>query len=174
MKSTVLRYGIISSIVIVALFLLEFVIFHDSNYDVQEVFGYASMIISMLFVFFGIKHYRDKQNAGRLTFGQGMKAGVLIVLIPALVLGLFDVLYVTVINPHFMENYYGHYIQQMQQTMPAADFAKAKAKMDAQMAFFSNPVMNGLVMAVTVFMIGLIVTVISSLILRRNSTAVIG
>lgn len=173
MKRTVLRFGLISSIVIIALFLLEFLIYHDSNYAAQEVFGYASMVLSMLFVFFGIKHYRDKENGGRLTFGQGMKVGVLIVVIPALAFGLFDILYVTVINPHFMENYYNHYVAQMQQSMPAAEFAKARSEMDAQMAMFSNPVMSGLVMAVTVFMIGLIVAVISSLVLRRNVKEVI-
>jgi hypothetical protein len=168
MKKTVLRYGLLSSLVIVILFLLSFMIFHDTNFAAQEVFGWASMVISLLFVFFGIKHYRDKENGGILSFGQGMKIGVLIVLIPALVFGVFDILYVTVINPGFMETYYQHSLTQLQQSLPAADFEKEKVKLQAQMDMFSNPVVNGLVMALTVFMIGLIVTVISSLILRRS------
>ncbi|HYC29830.1 MAG TPA: DUF4199 domain-containing protein [Chitinophagaceae bacterium] len=172
MKRTILRYGLISSLIIVILFLLEFFIFRSApNYDVQEIFGYTSMIVSMLLVFFGIKHYRDKENNGRLTFGRGMKVGVLIVLIPSVAFGIFNLLYVTVINPGFMKSYYQFYLAKMQQSMPAAEFVKAKAELDAQMAMFSNPIISSLVMAVTVFLIGLIITVISSLILRRNARA---
>lgn len=169
MKKTVIRYGLLSSLVIIVLFLLSFLIFHDTNYEAQEVFGWSSMIISLLFVFFGIKHYRDKENGGLLSFGQGMKVGLLIVLIPSLAFGIFDVLYITVINPHFMENYYQHYATQLQQSLPAAEYEKAKAKMEEQLAMFSNPIVNGLVMALSVFLIGIIIAVISSLILRRSA-----
>src|SRR5215212_2580724 len=107
MKRTILRYGLLSGVVMIVLFVLEFLIFRNApDYDVQEVFGWAAMIISLVFVFFGIKHIRDKENGGRLTFGQGMKAGILIVLIASLALAIYNFVYVTVINPGFIEDYY--------------------------------------------------------------------
>ncbi len=173
MKKTIIRYGLISSVVLIVLFLIEWAIFNNKNYAAQEVMGYASMIIAMLFVFFGIKHYRDKENGGLLSFGQGMKVGVLIVLIPALVYGLFDVLYILVLNPGFMNDYFNYYLAEMQKTMTAQEFEKARASMESQKAMFSKPVVNFMVMFLTVFVIGMIVTVISSLILRRRARTAI-
>src|SRR5215203_1040121 len=157
MKRTVLRYGIISAIVILALFLLELAIFSAKpNYEVQEVFGFAAMGISLLFVFFGIKHYRDRENGGRLSFGQGLKVGILIVLVPSLVFGLYNLLYVTVLNPDFVDTYYKYYLAEAQKTMTAAEFEKARPEMDAENAMFSNPLVGSLIMALMVFIIGVI------------------
>lgn len=171
MKKTILRYGMYSAITIVALFLVSFIAFSGASYSVQEVLGYTSMIIAQLFVFFGIKHYRDQQNGGLLSFTQGMKVGVLIVLIPSLIFGIFDVLYVQVINPEFMEKYYQDYLSQLRQSLPPAEFEQQRAAMESQRAIFSNPAFNFLIMFFTVFVIGVIVTVISSLVLKRGAGA---
>jgi hypothetical protein len=169
MKKTVLRYGLFSAITIVILFTASWFIFRDSNFEAQEVFGYTSMVLSLLFVFFGIKHYRDKENGGQLTFGQGMKVGLLIVLIPALIFGIFDIFYTTVLNPGFLDRYYTAEVAKMQQSLSASEFQAAKAELDAEKEMFSKPGVAPLVMFLTVFIIGVIVTVISSLILKRNT-----
>lgn len=170
MKKTVLRFGLMSGLVIFVLFLLSYLIFGSStDYDTREVFGYAAIIISLLFVFFGIRHYRDKENGGLLSFGKGMKVGVLITLMPAIVFGLFSVIYAEFINPDFTETYYSHYLAELQKTMTPEKFEVARKEFESQKAMFDNPVFNFLLMFVTVFVIGVIVTVISSLILKRNA-----
>lgn len=50
------------------------------------VFGY---IITPLFVFLGLKNFRDKQNSGNLYFSQGMTVGFFIYITMALVSALF-------------------------------------------------------------------------------------
>lgn len=168
MKKTVLRYGLFSAISIVGLFTLGWLFLDDNDYSSKEIFGYTNLVLSMLFVFFGIKHYRDKITGGQLSFGQGMKVGMLIVLIPALIFGIFDVFYVLVMDPDFMDKYYQHHLTQMQQSMSATEFQAARASVESQKEMFSNPAVQFLVMFLTVFIIGVIFTVISSLILRRN------
>ena len=169
MKRTILRYGLLASLTIIGLFGVSRLIFgSEGNYDEQEIFGYTSMVLSMLFVFFGIKHYRDKENGGQLSFGQGMKVGVLIVLIPALAYGIFDVIYILMIDPGFVDKYYQVQMAKMQQTMTPAEFEAAKAEMQSMKEMFSSPFFSFLLMFLTVFVIGIIVTVISSLILRRG------
>jgi ABC-type antimicrobial peptide transport system permease subunit len=169
MKKTVFRYGLLSMVVMISFFLLTFAIGKNVGYDVQEILGYSGMILSLIFVFFGIKHYRDKVNEGRLSFGQGMKVGLLIVLIPAVMFGVFDVLYTTVINPNFFEDYCNANLAVMKLNMPAAEYEKAAAEMKANSEMMQKyPALQFLLMAVTVFLIGLIMTVISALILRRN------
>jgi len=173
MKSTVFRYGLYSVLAIVALSAIEmFVIEPNTNTSISEISGYLIMLISMIFVFIGIKYYRDKENKGMLTFGQGLKVGLLIVLIPSVAFGLFDLLYTKVINPGWMDNYYTKMVEKIKKTTAPEKLDAALQKLQANKELFSNPVMEFLLMALTVFIIGFIVTIISSLALRRSKTAI--
>jgi len=169
MKKVVLRFGLISSITIVLLFLLSWILFgSQNNYTVKEIFGYASMVIALVFVFFGIKQYRDSVNHGRLSFGKGLQVGILIVLMASIAFGLFDIFYLKVLNPGFLDQYFNFQIAQMQQSLPPAEVESKRKEMEAAKAMMENPVVNFLLMFATVFIIGVIVSVISSLILMRK------
>lgn len=168
MKSTVFRYGIYSALTILAIAWIAFFALRDASQAIQETAGYLSMLLAMIFVFLGIRHFRNHVNGGVLTFGQGLKIGVLIVLIPAVAFGLFDILYTEVINPTWQEDYYAKYIDNLKKSVSAdkLDAAIMKAEKDKEM--FSNPVFHFLIMGGTVFVIGFIVTIISTLALRRT------
>jgi hypothetical protein len=170
MKKTVFRYGMYATILIVAVSAFNmFVLVKLTGESGQEVAGYLTMLLSMIFVFAGIRHYRDRENGGALSFGEGLKVGLLIVLIPSIFFGLFDLLYTKVIHPGWMEEYYGKYIAKLKaSTAPDKLEAALKAAND-QKEMFSNPVMQFLLMALTVFIIGSIVTIIASLTLRKKT-----
>jgi hypothetical protein len=169
MKPTVFRYGLYATLAIIGLGAIHFFLLMDVlDYSIQEVLGYLTMLLSMIFVFLGIRHYRDHINNGSLSFGQGMKVGLLIVLIPAVFFGLFDVLFTEVIRPEWKEEYFTHYVEEARQNTPAE---KLQARLDAlekQKKLFSNPALQFLFMSITVFIVGAIVTIISSLALRRQ------
>jgi hypothetical protein len=171
MKQTILRYGLYSAVFIILFFLGTWMIFgsDEQNFTLQEVLGYAGMILALCFVFFGIRHYRNQVNGGNLSFSEGMKLGLMISLIPALAFGVFDVFYVLYLNPEFMEQYYGHMQQQMQQKMSSADYQAWLKNMESEKEMFNNPAFQFLIMALTVFIIGVIITVISTLILKRKN-----
>lgn len=169
MKKIVLRTSLYSLLTITGLFIVSMLIGKYINLALQEIFGYVGIILSQLFVYFGIRRYRDQVNNGALTFGKGMQVGILIVLIPAFLFALIDVVYSTYINPRFYEEYCGYMLDKMKASMPAASYEKAAAEMREQMAVFKeHPILQFVVMFLTVFVIGTIITVISSLILRRN------
>lgn len=170
MKNTVLRFGLYAGLFMVVVFAVTWLFLENSlSFSAQEVIGYLTIIIPMTFVFWGIRHYRDKINSGIISFGQAMKVGTLIILIPSFLVGISDVFYVQVINPDFMETYYQDSIDRLENTLQEDEFQKRKQEMEAEKEMFSNPFMNFILMFVTVFVIGLIVTVISSLILKRTS-----
>lgn len=172
MKKIIFRYGMYATLVIVGLGMFGFFVINKMmGYSLQEIYGYLTMLLSMIFVFLGIRHYRDEVNNGRLTFGQGLKIGVLIVLIPSVFFGLFDMLYTQVINPGWANEYYTQYLQKIKASTPPDKLDAVLKKVAAEKEFFNNPVMLFLVMTFTVFIIGFIVTIISSLALRRSSTA---
>lgn len=173
MKPTVFRYGIYSMLSIIVLSAIEvFLIQPNTNYQISEIAGYLIMLISMIFVFIGIKYYRDHVNDGLLTFRQGLKVGVFIVLIPSVAFGLFDLLYTKVINPGWMENYYAKMVENIKKTTAPEKLDAALKSLEVNKELFSNPIMEFLLMALTVFIIGFIVTIISSLTLRRNKPAI--
>jgi len=172
MKSTVFRYGIYSALTILAIAWIAFFAFSNSSKTIQEVAGYLSMLLAMIFVFLGIRHFRNNVNGGVLTFGQGLKIGALIVLIPAVAFGLFDILYTEVINPSWKDEYYAQKIEDLRKSVVADKLDAAIKKAEKEKEMFSNPVFHFLVMGGTVFILGFIVSIISSLTLRRSKANV--
>ena len=172
MKQTVLRYGLYAVILILVLTIVHVYWLSPPNisYAAAEVAGYLTMTLAMVFVFFGIKHYRDKVNNGSLSFGEGMKIGLLIALGPALVFALFDLLYVKVLNPGWADEYYSHYIAQARKDTPADQLPEKLQQIAEQREFWDKPHMLFLIMFATVFIIGTIVTIISALTLKRRRT----
>ncbi|MFD0861131.1 DUF4199 domain-containing protein [Sungkyunkwania multivorans] len=168
MKKTVVRYGLFGALAICALFLLSLSIGDGLSYSTQEIIGYASMVVSLMFVFFGIKHFRDRENGGKVNFGKALLIGVLISLITAFAFGLLDFVYVKYLNPDFMTTYYDHSVEQLKASLPAEEFEVKLAELEAEKELFMNPLMSFAIMSMTVFVIGFIISLISSLILQRK------
>jgi hypothetical protein len=155
--------------VMTIILVIEFFIFKDNyNWDVQEVVGFTTIILSLAFVYFGIRHWRDNYNRGSLSFGQGLKLGLLITLFPSIAFGLLSWLEVSVLDPEFNDKYYGHYIQKLKASTPPDKLETALQKLEAEKEMFSSPLIQIAFMFSTVFLIGVVITVISSLILRRK------
>ncbi|MDY8136953.1 DUF4199 domain-containing protein [Aquimarina sp. 2201CG5-10] len=168
MKSTVLRYGIYSAITLFILGLGGLLLGKSLDYSIQEVIGYTSIVVSLLFVFFGIKHYRDKENDGIVSFRKAFLIGILISLFAASAFGILDSIYVKYINPDFATEYYAHYVEEMRNSLSESEFQTQLKDLEAQKELFSNPVMSFLLMFLTVLIIGFIISLISSLILQRK------
>ncbi|AXT57627.1 DUF4199 domain-containing protein [Aquimarina sp. MMG015] len=168
MKNTVVRYGIYGSITICILFTLALTLGKNLSYSLQEVIGYASMVVSLIFVYFGIKHYRDTENNGAVSFGKALIIGLLISLFAAIAFGLLDVIYIKYINPDFSAEYYGHIIEEMRTTLSEEEFKIKLSELETQKELFSSPLMNFLLMSATVLIIGFIISLISGLILQRK------
>ena len=86
----------------------------------------------------------------------------------ALTFGIIDFIYVTVINPDFAADYYAQAIEQFRTTLPEAEFKVKLAELESQKELFMNPYISFLLMTVTVFILGFIISLISALILQRK------
>lgn len=168
MKNTVLRYGTYGGITMIVLFSLGLYLGQFLNYSAREVIGYTTMVVSLSFIFFGIRHYRDKENHGSVTFGQSLKIGVLISLIVSLVFGIIDVVYIEFINPDFMAEYYAHSVEQLKNTVPEAELQEKLKELEAQKEMFASTFMSFIIMSLTVFVLGFIISLISALFLQRK------
>jgi hypothetical protein len=169
MKNTVIKYGIRSAVTIIILFLLALTLGKNLDYGLQEIIGYASMVISLLFVFFGIKHFRDNESNGVVSFKKALLIGILITLFAALAFGIIDLIYIKYINPDFTAEYYAHSVEQLKNSLTGVELETKLAEMESQKELFMNPFISFLLMSFTVFLVGLIISLISSLILQRKN-----
>jgi len=168
MKKTVLRFGLFGVLTICALSILIWALIDVVDNTMGEVIGYSSMVVSLLFVFFGIKHFRDKENNGIVTFGKALLIGVLISFMVSLAFGILDVIYVKYINPEFMTEYYEGMLEQAQ-SLPAEEFEARKAELESEKEMFLNPIIHFFIMSMMVFVIGFIISLLSALILQRKN-----
>src|SRR5687768_2415616 len=84
MKKIVLTFGLLSGVVS-ALMMFVTVLFIDQiGWDNGVFVGYTAIVLSLLFVYFGIRSYRDNHLGGRITFGRAFGVGILITLISCL------------------------------------------------------------------------------------------
>ncbi|MEM8568532.1 MAG: DUF4199 domain-containing protein [Bacteroidota bacterium] len=170
MKQLIIKNGLYATLVLVGVHIVAWVVSDgEPNYEMGEIIGYTSMIICMVFVFLGIREYRNVELHGTMTFNQALGMGVLIALVPSLAFGLYDIVYILYLNPDFTNDYFNHYLDKMRNTLTAEEFEKARQQMEAEKEFWSNPLLQFIVMFLTVFVIGFIVALISSAILQTKS-----
>ena len=174
MKKNIIVYGIIAGIVVSVLMLLSVnsISHSEGNFDYNRslLIGYASMLIAFSLVFVGIRNYRNKYNDGVMSFGTAFKIGIMIVVIAStiyVIAWLIDYFYFI---PDFIDKYSAHMLDKLKasgasqmeidtQTKEMADFATK----------FKNPFFNAMMTYVEILPVGLVVTLISSLILKRKS-----
>src|SRR4051812_6437595 len=101
MKEIVLKYGGLSVLVLIGISVLSLVVVGrcGTHFTRQTVITYTSMLLSMVFVYFGMMKYRDTVNGGTMSYLQGLKVGILITLLPSIAFGIFNVIYVKYIDP---------------------------------------------------------------------------
>ena len=78
MKPTILKYGGYGLLAGLIVFSIHLSLLDTFDYSTNEILGYISIFICLSFVFFGIKHYRDKVNDGIVSLGKAIAIGVLI------------------------------------------------------------------------------------------------
>lgn len=168
MKKTIIRYGLFSAITMLILALTAFLLVSRLAYSIQEVFGYLSIVLATSFVYFGIRHYRDYENNGEITFGRGLLIGVLITLFAALAFGVIDYIYTAYMNPDFAQNYLAKSLQELETTLPKEEFEVEKAALIKQYELYGTSFFMALLMFVTVMLIGFVLSLISALILQKK------
>ena len=170
MTRIVLIFGLISGAISAGLMWLLIAVQNNGlvNLDNGLFFGYATMIIALSLVFFGIKSYRDN-NGGRITFFKGLQIGILISLISAFCYAGSWELYYRGSGQEFLQKYTAHYIDKMKADgASAADIAKTEADMAQFQEQYKNFFVRFGVTLMEILPVGIIVTLISAALLRRR------
>ena len=169
MKKTVLTFGLIGGAVIAVLTLVTLPFAHKIGFDKSLVVGYTVMVLSFMMVFFGIRSYRDNIGGVTISFGRAFAIGALIVLITSVCYVVnWEIMYFKFM-PNFVNDYSNYMVEKMRAagaTEPAIDATLQEMKQLKQL--FDNPFLNAAMSFAEPLPIGLIITLISSLILRKK------
>ncbi len=173
MKNLVLRYGIIAGVIVAVFMLLSTPLMTDvtsDNYDLAQVLGYVSMLLSLSTVFVAIKTFRDKFNEGKVKFGKAFLIGIYITLIAGTIYSLTFLIYFNFIDNSFIELYKTAQVDKINLLeISQAEKATKIAEMNSQMETYSNPLVMFLVsLFVEYFPVGLIVSIIAAVILKKK------
>ncbi|HEY2848000.1 MAG TPA: DUF4199 domain-containing protein [Pyrinomonadaceae bacterium] len=171
MTKIVLTFGLISGVVVTILMWLMLTMMKAGavNEDhSSELWGYATMVIALSLVFFGVKSYRDK-NGGKISFLKGLQVGILISLISAVCYGVSWEVYYRTSGGNFMAEYTIHYIERMKQSGASdAEVAQTQADMDKFGELYKNFFVRFGMTLVEILPVGIIVTLLSAALLRRR------
>ena len=168
MRKNIITYGLIAGIVVSFLMLLSISIGFDFN--ISLFIGYASMLIAFSFVFVGIRNYRDKYNGGVISFGKAFKIGIMIVLIASTIYVISWLIDYYFFVPDYLEKYAAHMLEELKASGASQIEIDKQTKEMANFAtMFKNPLFNAMMTYVEILPVGLIVTLISSFILKRKT-----
>ncbi|MBK6997442.1 MAG: DUF4199 domain-containing protein [Lewinellaceae bacterium] len=122
MRKTILTYGFISGAVAAVLMTGSAFYFQQSkDFSNGAFFGYAGILLSMLFVFLGVRAYRDNVSEGRISFGKAFQVGILITMISCVCYVLAWMFVYKNFMPDFLEQYMHQALEQMKQAGATAD-----------------------------------------------------
>jgi len=170
MKKTVLTFGIISGLILAAAMIATLPFLEKVGEGKGLLIGYTTMVLAGLLVFFGIRSYRENVLGGKLTFGRGFIVGILISLISCcFYVGTWEIIYY-----RFMPDFAEKYAVQMVERAKASGASQQKIEATTRQAqafvrSYHNPAYNVGMTFLEVFPVFLLITLLSTAILRKKT-----
>lgn len=173
MRKIVLVYGTIAGIILGAMLFVTAPLFKSGVLDHNNgmYVGYATMVVSLSLVFFGVKSYRDNQQNGTITFGRAFQVGIFITLLASVLYALsWEVAYRTV-SKGFTEDISKHYEEEIKknaknETELLEELESNRKLMDL---YDRNPIVRFGFTLIEVLPVGILITLLSAALLRRKS-----
>jgi hypothetical protein len=173
MKKTVLTFGIISGAVSALMMLSTIPFMHKIGFDRGLIVGYTAIVLSFLLVFFGIRSYRENVGGGKITFGRAFAVGILITLISCVFYVItWEIVYFNFI-PDFADKYTAYMVEKVKASGGNQQAINATIEQMKELKrMLDNPLKNAAMTFLEPFPIGLIITLISSAILRKKGNSI--
>lgn len=173
MKNVILKYGLLSGAAVILMMTATTMWVHNSGkLEGGEVFGYAGMVLSMLFVFMGVRVFREQHRNGAITFGEAFKVGGSMALITCACYVVGWLFVYEFFMPDFLDQYMTSYLAEMQAAgKPEAEIQKATGEMMQYKEWYKNPLFRVGLTLMEILPVALLASLVSAAILRRKSPA---
>ena len=169
MNKDVWKYGLLSGIALAAMMSATVPFEHHTSMHWAMVIGYTTMVLSFLIVFVGVKHYRDTECGGSISFGRAFAAGGLMMLISC-------ICYVTAwealnasVEKNFAHEYAAALVKRAQKSgLQGAALEQKIAEAHNFEAKYSNPLYRPSMTLLEPLPVGIVMALVSAGILRRK------
>ena len=170
MKKTVVTFGLLSGALSAALMTVTTAFADQIGFGRSIIVGYTIIVASFLFVYFGIRSYRDNVLGGTISFAKAFQAGILITVISCVCyVGSWLVVYYNFI-PDFVDNYAAYMVEEKQKSGASQAEIDDTVKQGQDMKrMLANPFMNAAMTFTEPFPVGLLVTAVSAAALRKKA-----
>lgn len=159
MLKRALNVGLIFGIISVVISILSFM-----NPESREMVNLLTYPVIFGTVFLGMKWYKEKDNGGFLTYGEGMKVGVLSVAAAGVIVGAFTAIYISQ-NPEIVDDLIDMVIVEYQKS-GMSDAQIEKFIPMTEMMF--SPISMFISSIVSYALIGTIISLIVAAILKKE------
>lgn len=173
MKKTVIVNGLIAGLISASLFIALMLLGKagDMNFKNGMVYGFSLMILAFSFIFVGTKSVRD-QNGGTISFGKAFLVGLYISLIASTIYVLVWMIDLNLFIPDFAEKYGAHMLEQLKAEGASQQAIASKTAEVAQFKkMYDSPVFVVLMTYVEILPVGILVSLISALFMKRKTKA---
>ncbi len=178
MKRTILVFGIISGAIVSTFMAASMAIMGCGSGDMDGgtgsmIIGFTAMAVAFSFVFVGIKNYRDKQNGGIITFGNAFLLGFMISLVASTLYVITWAVEYHFFLPDFMDKYSAMQIKQLHESgLTGAKLEEALKEIEtASYNYKHNPLYFAMYTYMEILPVGILITLISSFILKKKVPA---
>jgi len=166
MKKVVLTFGALSGLIPVLVMTIG-MLFGSGHGTGSMVLGFTVIILSSIFIFFGIKSYRDNYNDGVISFGKAFQVGILITLISALMYVLvWEIIYFNFMND-MMDGYFAAEAEKMKAS--GASQEELQGAREMAIKYKTNPLYNAMFTIMEPTTITVPMTLIASLVMKRKT-----
>ena len=169
MKKAVLKYGLLSGLVLAFMMVITVPFEHHINARWAMAIGYTTMVLSFLVVFVGVKHYRDVECGGTISFGRALGVGVLMMLIScACYVAMWEVLVATV-EKNFARDYTAGMVKRAQNSgLQGAALDTRMAEIRKFEEAYANPAYRMAMTLLEPLPVGIVMALVTAGILRRR------
>ena len=162
-----LKYGLISGGLIVSSWFLTLGFEDDTDFSSAEILGYIIMIAALSAVSLGLKSIRDEK--GTLSFKEAFFNGLGITLVASFIYVVGWMIYVPSFAPDFADKYAASQVQLIEEmNIEEEEKQEQIAEVTEWIETYKQPHVMAAVTFAEIFPTGLIITLISSLILKRK------
>ncbi len=169
MKKNVWKYGLLSGFALAVSMGVTVPLEHRIHASYAMAVGYTIMVLSFLIVFTGVKHYRDTERDGSISFGRAFAAGALMMLISCACYVLMWEALTATIEKNFARDYAAGMVERAQSSGLQGVALDAKVTEAHHFeTMYANPLYRMSMTLLEPLPVGIVMALVTAGILRRK------
>ena len=170
MRMTILKTGIIAGAIAIGGIMLSLMLSKSGgSMQFLENLGYLIMFVAFSLIFIAVKRHRDEDLGGHIRFGTAFSLGLGITLVASVVYVLVWEVNLVVTDYAFINEYADSIVADAREAGSTPEqLATLNANMEEMKANYANPLFRLPITFLEIFPVGLLISLISALILRKS------